>query len=278
MPRAGATGKLTVDAVSHRFLQQGHWLAVLDDISLEVEPGEFVALVGPTGCGKSTLLNILAGLIRPSSGTVFAAGAEVTGAVGHASYMMQDDLLLPWRTVLQNVTLGPELSGQDHRAARAEATDLLEVFGLQSFESFYPHMLSGGMRQRVALMRTVLSGRPILLLDEPFRSIDMLTRQRLHEWVLDLQRRFTLTMVLITHDPDEAVFLSDRTLVLSSRPASVVDTVPIDLPRPRRRELLGTPEFARHKQAVLQRLWGFQDDLDALDATPPHGAPAGFAP
>jgi ABC-type nitrate/sulfonate/bicarbonate transport system ATPase subunit len=250
---------------------RGGRLPVLDDLSISVNRGELVSLVGPSGCGKSTLLNLVAGLLQPQLGHVRIGGTDTTGTTGHVAYMMQDDLLLPWRTVLENVTLGPELGKQDKRKAATEALGLMEKFGLAGFEHYYPHALSGGMRQRVALMRTVLCKREVLLLDEPFRGVDVLTKHRLHEWLLKLWAEFGLTILFITHDPEEAVFLSDRIYVLSRRPTTAKRVVTVDLPRPRRREVIGSADFARLKGETYESLWR-EDDEELLAESVLDGA------
>jgi ABC-type nitrate/sulfonate/bicarbonate transport system ATPase subunit len=260
---------LVADDVAYSFAGESHGprLPVLDGLSLRVHRGELVALVGPSGCGKSTLLNIIAGLTPPTSGRIMIGGRDATGSSGHVAYMMQDDLLLPWRSVLENVILGAELgrpgAAPDDRVRRqdprARAMQLMTKFGLQGFEDYYPSALSGGMRQRAAFMRTVLCDREVLLLDEPFQGIDALTRNRLHEWLLDLWREFGLTILFVTHDPEEAVFLSDRTYVLSPRPARATQVVTVDLPRPRRHEIVATAAFAEYKRRVLEPLWQAED-------------------
>lgn len=274
MPAAGAARDaagslrpwLVAERIVHSFSgsSRGMRLPVLDELSLHVDHGELVALVGPSGCGKSTLLNLIAGLDTPQSGRILIGGHDTTGTSGHVAYMMQDDLLLPWRSVLENVTLGSELGRRANDSerrrerrqhARSRALHLMDKFGLRGFEGYYPSALSGGMRQRVAFMRTVLCDREVLLLDEPFQGIDALTRSRLHEWLLDLWHEFELTILFVTHDPEEAVFLSDRAYVLSARPARVLQSVTVDLPRPRRHEVVGTAAFAQLKHQVLQPLW-----------------------
>ncbi|MCF7549735.1 ABC transporter ATP-binding protein [Pseudonocardia sp. WMMC193] len=199
-------------------------LRVLDGVSFDVAPGEFVSILGPSGSGKSTLFQVLAGLLEPDAGRVEAASS---------AYMPQKDLLFPWRTVLDNTTLGLEVAGMPRRAARAKAGALFEPFGLSGFEHSRPDELSGGMRQRAALLRTVVQDRDVLLLDEPFGALDSLTRTAMQEWLDEMRARFGWTVLLITHDVREAVYLSDRVLVLSPRPARVVHERPIDLPHPR---------------------------------------------
>ncbi len=233
----------------------GQPLPVLAGISLEAGENEFVGIVGPSGCGKSTLFNVVAGLMIPASGRVYLDGLDVTGSPGHVAYMMQKDLLLCWRIILDNVTLGPELAGKPRSSFRHRALDLMRDFGLEGFEYFYPSALSGGMRQRAALMRTILCDKSLLLLDEPFGALDALTRAGMHEWLLDIWHSFRRTVLFITHDPEEAVFLSDRIYVLTRRPARVKGVVEVGLPRPRGHEIIGAAEFARLKRQVLDLVW-----------------------
>jgi ABC-type nitrate/sulfonate/bicarbonate transport system ATPase subunit len=229
-------------------------LEVLRDLSLKAEPGEFVTLIGPSGCGKSTLFNILAGLEEAEAGRIRLDGAAFEPAAKQFAYMPQRDALLVWRTILDNAILGMELQGISKLAARAEALELFASFGLKGFEKSYPFELSGGMRQRAALLRTVLTHRPILLLDEPFGALDALTRASLQEWLLQLQARLGRTILFITHDVEEAILLSDRVYVLSPRPASVTLVQEINLPRPRSLELVTSPEFVALKARLLAAL------------------------
>jgi ABC-type nitrate/sulfonate/bicarbonate transport system ATPase subunit len=208
-------------------------LPVLDGVAFGVVPGEFVSVIGPSGCGKSTLFNVIAGLERPDAGRVLVDGEDATGRVDPFAYMPQQDLLFPWRTVLANTTLGLEVAGVPRRAARERARALFPTFGLAGFEDSHPAELSGGMRQRAALLRTVVQDRPVLLLDEPFGALDSLTRTDMQTWLADVRGRFDWTVLLITHDIREAVYLSDRVVVLGPRPTSVRHEVTVDLPRPR---------------------------------------------
>jgi ABC-type nitrate/sulfonate/bicarbonate transport system ATPase subunit len=219
-------------------------LPVLDGVTFDVAPGEFVSVIGPSGCGKSTLFNVIAGLERPDSGRVLVDGEDATGRVDPFAYMPQQDLLFPWRTVLDNTTLGLEVAGMSRRAARERARPLFAEFGLSGFEAAHPYELSGGMRQRAALLRTVVQDRAVLLLDEPFGALDSLTRTDMQTWLDDVRTRFGWTVLLITHDIREAVFLSDRVLVLGPRPTHVRREVSVDLPRPREIGLITSPEFA----------------------------------
>ncbi|MFN7208813.1 MAG: ABC transporter ATP-binding protein [Aggregatilineales bacterium] len=206
----------------------------LADVSFSVAQGEFVSLIGQSGSGKSTLCNLIAGLIVPDAGEIRLNGALINGQTGHVGYMPQRDLLMPWRTVLQNVTLSAEIRRLPLEQAREHARALLPLFGLEGFADAYPRQLSGGMRQRAALLRTFLLERPLLLLDEPFGALDALTRREMQNWLLTVWLKLQPTVLFITHDVREAALLSDRVLVLSARPGRLIADVPIRLPRPRR--------------------------------------------
>ena len=214
--------KLQVKDVSVTFEQK----RILENLNLSVQAGEFVALIGPSGCGKSTLLNILAGVLAPESGEVFVDGEKVEGVSSHFAYMPQSDLLLPWKTILDNVTLYGALHGKK-KEARERALREFSVFGLQGYEMAYPDELSGGMRQRAAFLRTALCSADIMLLDEPFGALDVITRNDMQDWLLDLRRELGRTTLLVTHDIDEALYLADRIVVLGGKPACV--TKEIDL-------------------------------------------------
>lgn len=219
--------------VSKTFRDEAGETWALDQVSFRVETGEFVTLIGPSGSGKSTIFNIITGLVKPDSGDVQIGGESVTGRTGRVSYMPQRDLLLPWRTVIENVIIGPELDGVAKQDARRRARDMLPLFGLEGFEDAYPSTLSGGMRQRAALLRTFLCDRNVILLDEPFGALDALTRRALQRWLLDIWQQFGQTILFITHDVEEAVFLGDRVIVLGPRPARVIAEMPVPLARPR---------------------------------------------
>ena len=248
------TTKIRVESLDKSFNVDGYRQLVLDDIQLTVGEGEFVSIIGPSGCGKSTLLNIVAGLDSPDSGTVTVGGDQGVSALGRVGYMQQKDLLLPWRTVLDNAILGLELHGVPRRQARTRALELTEFFGLQGFENQYPYALSGGMKQRAAFLRTMLMDQEIVLLDEPFGALDALTRVQMQEWLLELWDSLRKTIVLITHDMDEAILLSDRVYVLTQRPGRVTLVLDVDLPRPRSYEQVTEPQFARLKSRLLEPL------------------------
>lgn len=208
--------KLSAEGISIGY----HGEAILRDFDLQVREGEFVSIVGPSGCGKSTLLNLIAGLLPRERGRVLVDGAESHGPSPRFALMPQDDLLLPWMTVLENVCLHGKVNG-GLMALREQALQSLSTFGLEGYEHRYPHELSGGMRQRAAFLRTALCPAEILLLDEPFASLDVITREELQDWLLRLRQRLRRTVVLVTHDMDEAIYLSDRVLVLGGRPAEI---------------------------------------------------------
>ncbi len=248
----GAAPKLTADRITCRF---GDTLA-LEGASLEVGPGEFVSIVGPSGCGKSTLFNVLSGLLVPSAGRVRIDGEDVTGSTGHVGYMFQKDLLLPWRTVVGNIVLGAALTRGVSDRDEAEARDLAVRYGLAGFLDHYPHALSGGMRQRVALMRTLAVHTDVLLLDEPFGALDSQTRLEMQRWLLEVWDELDRTVLFVTHDVDEAVFLADRVLVMSPRPGTIAADFPVRVPRPRDLATLTSGAFMDVKRRVLGLLYG----------------------
>jgi len=241
---------LSLDAVSRTFGD----LQVLDRVSFDVAPGEFVSLVGPSGAGKSTLFNIIAGLDSPSSGRVLFNGSDARGRRDQTAYMPQKDLLFPWRTIEENAALGLEVQGMRRADARARVREWFPRFGLEGFEKALPFELSGGMRQRAALLRTVVQERSTLLLDEPFGALDSLTRQEMQQWLQEMWAGNEWTALLITHDVREAVMLSDRVVVLGPRPASVREIVEVDLPRPRGVDQLASPAFGELERRILELL------------------------
>jgi NitT/TauT family transport system ATP-binding protein len=231
-------------------------VSALQGVDLRVDEGEVVAVVGPSGCGKSTLLELIAGLQEPDGGTVEASGArDARGRLDACAYMPQRDLLLPWRDALANAALALECGGASKAEARRRAAPLFERFGLAEFEDSYPAELSGGMRQRVAFLRTLLAGRPVLLLDEPFASLDSITRASMQEWLAGALAGEPRTVVLVTHDTEEALFLADRVAVMSPRPGRVVDELAVPFQRPRkRRETVTDAAFAELRQRALEAL------------------------
>ncbi|MCX8103316.1 MAG: ABC transporter ATP-binding protein [Candidatus Bipolaricaulota bacterium] len=246
-----AEAYLKLCRISKSFAHNGLLLPVLDRLDLEVRAGELVALIGPSGCGKTTLLHIISGITPYDAGTILLNGRDLIDPHHHVAYMQQKDLLLPWRTALGNTLLGPEIAGEDLKRAEDEALQLFQEFGLAGFEHLYPAQLSSGMRQRVALIRTILCHREILLLDEPFSALDALTRSQLHQWLLHAWQRFRHTIIFVTHDVEEALVLADRVYVLTERPTNVKAIVDVPLPRPRQSTL---PEFVQLKATLLRWL------------------------
>ena len=245
---------LRVDGVDKRYGSGERAVQALSDVSLTVADGEFAALVGPSGCGKTTLLNLIAGLDEVDAGRILIDG-ETPAAEARLSrfgYMPQQDMLFPWRTVLENVSLGLEVQGVDRRQARARAADLFPQFGLGGFEHRRPHELSGGMRQRASFLRTYLLGRPFLLLDEPFGALDAITRGQLQSWLAETWNRIGGSALLVTHDPHEAVALSDRVYVMSPRPGRITRSLDVNLTRPRTARAAETEAAHRLIDALRQ--------------------------
>ncbi len=256
--------KLEVTGLSKSFALNGLELPALADVSLYAQEGEFVSFIGPSGCGKSTLFNIIAGLIEPSAGEVRVhtdASATDASSVG---YMPQKDLLLPWRSVLDNAILGLELEGVQRADARQVALLHMEEFGLAGFGDSYPNALSGGMRQRAAFLRTLLPDREVLLLDEPFGALDALTRADMQEWLLRVWEARRKTILFVTHDVDEAIFLSDRIYVMTARPGRVKLEVPVNLPRPRSFDMHVSPAHVQLKAEILATL---REERPAIDVS-----------
>ena len=231
-------------------------VTALEGVDLEVRPGEVLGVVGPSGCGKSTLLEVVAGLQDPDSGVVEVAGESDADARRAAcSFMPQRDLLLPWRDALGNAALALESQGVRRRDARERAAPLFERFALAEFEDARAAALSGGMRQRVAFLRTLLPGRPVLLLDEPFASLDAITRAEMQAWLAGALEAEPRTVVLVTHDVEEALFLSDRVAVISRRPGRIVSELEVPLARPRdRRAAVADPQLIRLRERALEAL------------------------
>jgi NitT/TauT family transport system ATP-binding protein len=243
--------EISARSLSHRFGE----LAVLDGIELEVREREVVALVGPSGCGKSTLLELIAGLGEPATGSIAIEGeAAPRERLRRCAYMPQSDLLLPWLAAIDNASLALRNRGAGRRDARAEAAELFERFGLAGFELARPAELSGGMRQRVAFLRTLLARKPVLLLDEPFASLDAITRAEMQEWLAGALAAEPRTVVLVTHDVEEALYLADRVAVLSARPGRVVDELAYPAPRGERTAAVTDPAFAELRERAMRSL------------------------
>ncbi len=224
------------------------------DFSMKVDKGSFVSIIGPSGCGKSTILKIICGLLMPDEGEIQINGFTGVDAVKHISYMPQKELLMPWRTVLENVILPLEISGKKKAIAKEEALELFPLFGLDGFANSYPHQLSGGMSQRAALLRTLLTGRDTMLLDEPFGALDAITRFKMQRWLQDIWSKFNKTIIFITHDIEEAIFLSDSIFLLSSRPGTLREEIKVPFQHPKEPSLISKEEFIRIKYVLLNAL------------------------
>lgn len=245
--------------------QDGSAVRALGPLSIAIRDHEFVSVVGPSGCGKSTLLKIVAGLIRPSAGTATVHGGEVTGPTGNVGMVFQNPVLLPWKTVLQNVMLPIEVKRKRIADFQPRAMDLLTTVGLQDFCHRYPHELSGGMQQRAAIVRALIIDPEILLMDEPFGALDAITRDQMNIELLEIWARTRKTVLFITHGIPEAVFLSDRVVVLGARPGQVIEECEIDLPRPRRVQQVALPRFGEtvaHIRLVLERGMPVAEDAE----------------
>ncbi|MBQ5668398.1 MAG: ABC transporter ATP-binding protein [Peptococcaceae bacterium] len=227
---------------------------ILQDISITLNQEELVSLLGVSGGGKTTLFNIIAGLLPPDEGNVILNGKDITNQPGQISYMMQKDLLLPYRTIEDNAALPLLLKGVNKRDARTQVSPLFAQFGLEGTQKKYPAQLSGGMRQRAALLRTYLFSQDVALLDEPFSALDTLTKRSIHQWYLDVMEKIQLTTLFITHDIDEAILLSDRIYLLSGNPGRIAAEIVIQEPKPRRDDFSLTPEFLEYKREILSLL------------------------
>lgn len=229
-------------------------LPILKDLSLYLDRREFVSIIGPSGCGKSTIFNHISGILKPAAGSIYIDGEEHTGETGRVSYMYQKDLLLPWRKIIDNVALPLVLKGTPKTEARKDVASYFPLFGLDGFEHKYPHQLSGGMRQRAAFMRTYMYKSDIILLDEPFGGLDAITKSKLQDWLLHILPKLNASVLFITHDIEEAIYLSDRIYVLSERPAQIKREFLIDIPRPRDRDITTTDHFNEIKREILHLL------------------------
>lgn len=247
--------KLIIRHLSKSFKNLGGKnVTVLNNIDLYVNAGELVAVIGPSGCGKTTLLDCISGLTSYDNGSILVNNGKVTQGKHFSSYMMQDDCLLPWRRVINNITLPLEIKGVNKKNANKQARSLLRQFGLAEFEKYYPSQLSGGMRQRVALARTYLADLDLMLMDEPFSRLDELTKTSLEEWFLDIWDKHRKTVIFVTHDIDEAIFLADRIYVMSMRPGRIIAEYKISLSRPRTSKTIISHHFIKLKKNLINDL------------------------
>jgi NitT/TauT family transport system ATP-binding protein len=254
--RSDAAASITLRGVTKRFAtSKGGIYTAIHDVSLDIAPGEFCTLVGPTGCGKSTSLGLIAGLTTPSSGTVAVDGSPVTGIGDRIGYVFQSDAVFPWRSVLDNIAVGPRYRGKSRREAEVLARDWILRVGLKGFEDRYPHQLSGGMRKRVALAQTLINEPRTLLMDEPFSALDVQTRTLMENELLSLWSATSASVLFVTHDLEEAIALADRVFVMTAGPGTVKGSYQIDLPRPRNvAEIRFLPEFVRTYETIWNDL------------------------
>ena len=242
---------IEIKNINKSFDGRGKNLSVLEDINLTIDDGEFVCLLGPSGCGKTTLLRLIAGLDNPTSGEIVANGEVVENPSGDRAVIFQQYSLFPWLTVLQNVTFGLEMSGGSKEENVKAAERYLKSVGLLEFKDSYPHELSGGMKQRVAIIRSLLNHSPILLMDEPFSALDMQNRHKLQEQLIGVWKRFENTIVFVTHDVDEAVYLADKIVLLDKNPGKIAEIISVDLERPRKRD---SQEFLAIQESIVSKL------------------------
>ncbi|WP_407415918.1 ABC transporter ATP-binding protein [Methanobrevibacter sp.] len=242
---------IEIKNINKSFDGRGKNLSVLEDINLEINDGELICLLGPSGCGKTTLLRLIAGLDQPTSGEIVANGEVVEKPSGDRAVIFQQYSLFPWLTVLQNVTFGLEISGGSKEENIQAAERYLKSVGLLDFKDSYPHELSGGMKQRVAIIRSLLNHSPILLMDEPFSALDMQNRHKLQEQLIGVWKRFENTIVFVTHDVDEAVYLADKIVLLDKDPGKIAEIISVDLERPRKRDSL---EFLKIQESIVDKL------------------------
>ncbi|MFG1396274.1 ABC transporter ATP-binding protein [Roseixanthobacter pseudopolyaromaticivorans] len=263
-PASPAEAHILVDHVSKVYESDRGRVEALRDVSLKIRAGHFISIVGPSGCGKSTLMRCIAGLERPSSGGIILRGREIDQPPENLGMVFQRDVLLNWRTVLDNVLLLVEFRGKPRREWIDKARDLLKVFGLENFHNSYPWELSGGMRQRAAICRAMLDDPEILLMDEPFAALDAFTRDELNLELQSTNLRTSATTVFITHNIGEAIFLGDQVVVMDRRPGRIAAVIDIDLPRPRPLSVRETPEFAEYGRRIRQTF----EDLGILRREP----------
>lgn len=248
------TGLVEIDRVTIAFGKGAKTHKAVEETSIRIEPGEFVCILGPSGCGKSTLLNSVAGYVKPNSGEVRVDGDRVTKPGPDRGMVFQQYSLFPWKTVRENVAFGPKIAGESATAAEAIANTFLDMVGLSRFANRYPAELSGGMQQRVGIARALANYPRVLLMDEPFGALDAQTRLMMQESLLNIWKEFGTTVLFITHDVDEAIFLADRVLVMSASPGRIIADIAVDLPRPRLPEITADARFAELKRHCIAHI------------------------
>lgn len=239
---------------THNLTKQYSNATILDGINLDVQKGEIVSILGKSGSGKTTLLNLISGIETPDEGEIFLNGENITGQTGKMGYMFQKNLLMPWRTALDNIALPLIIKGKSKKEARKIASEYLPIFGLSGIEKKYPFQLSGGMNKRLSLLRTFLFSQDLILLDEPFAGLDAITKKQIHRWLLEIMTQEGSTLILVTHDIEEAIFLSDKIIVISPSPAKIINTYTIDLPRKNRDAFMHKKEATDLRIAIEMAL------------------------
>lgn len=252
--QAASPFALELQSISLDFRDGKKRVPVLNDISLSVPSGQFVSIIGPSGSGKSTLFHVIGGLLKPDQGRVLMNGHDVTGERGYIGYVPQRPALFPWRTTRDNILLAREITGDVDGNVRLEAEEWISKSGLNGFEDAYPHTLSGGMQQRVSFLRGLIAPQELLCLDEPFSSLDELTRSEMQEWLLELWEEQRRSVLLITHSIEEALLLSDTIYLFSNRPASIIHKIDVPFERPRRKNITDDPEFLKLKREIGERM------------------------
>jgi NitT/TauT family transport system ATP-binding protein len=273
-PLPGVHGRIEVRDVGVMFESRGDAVIAVDNVSLVIEPGEFVSLIGPSGCGKSTLLNIVAGFVRPTSGTTLLDGKAISGPGSDRGVVFQQYSLFPWLTVRKNVEFGLKMQGVPASKRETSARTLLGLAGLLSFENHYPDQLSGGMKQRVGIVRALATSPQVLLMDEPFGALDAQTRVVMQEILTNIWQKFRLSVMFVTHDIDESIFLSDKVFVMTARPGRIKAVIPVGLPRPRTAEMTTSREFVdltRRLRALIR-----EESLMAMGGELKEGGLGGF--
>jgi NitT/TauT family transport system ATP-binding protein len=255
-----AAPKVELRGVGLRYFGREGETEALQDISLSVAPGEFIAIIGQSGCGKSTLLSLISGILKPTEGQVLVDGQPVTGPTRKVGYMLQQDYLFEWRTILENAVIGAEIQGADMGKARERATQLLTRYGLGQFLHHLPRQLSGGMRQRVAIARTLILSPKIILMDEPFGALDPRTRLNMQDMLVGLSREAQATVFFVTHSIEEAVYLGDRTFIISSAPGTILKEMPVPPPDFPAREMQRQPEF-------MEVVYGIREIMEKLESS-----------